>query len=68
MDAELTAECFENELTKTHKIPIEDDTDQSSGLEKQWWNKIRANYLSFSEFYELRPLTDSFSKDSQHSS
>ena len=29
---------------------------------------MRADYLSFSEFYELRPVTNSFSKDSQHSS
>ena len=68
IDAKLTAEFFDGELIRTHKVPIEDDTDHSSGLEKQWENKMRADYLSFSEFFELRPLTDSFSKDSQHSS
>ena len=66
--AKLTAEFFDGELIRTHKVPIEDDTDHSSGLEKQWENKMRADYFSFSEFFEVRPLTDYFSKDSQHSS
>ena len=68
IDAKLTMQMFDNELVKTHKIFIEQDTGTSVALRQDLEREMRSDYLAFEETCELRPVAQVFSKDNQHTS
>ena len=68
IDDKLTMQMFDNELVKTHKIFIEQDTGTSVALRQDLEREMRSDYLAFEETCELRPVAQIFSKDNQHTS
>ena len=55
IDAKLTMQMFDNELVKTHKILIEQDTGTSVALRQDSEREMRSDYLAFEETCELWP-------------
>ena len=49
IDAKLTMQMFDNELVKTRKIFIEQDTGTSVALRQDLEREMRSDYLAFKE-------------------
>ena len=62
IDGKLTMQMFDNELIKTHKIFIEQDTGTSVALRQNLEREMRSDYIAFEETCKLRPVAQFFSR------